>query len=82
VIVSFVVDVTGPAGTRRYRVTDTDLNEETAGEIAAQRYCVDTPSGLTRRSEVRAVVGPGEVVESHTPRPAMPIGIDVTGGAV
>ena len=68
-IISYVVDVTGPAGARWYGCTDTDLTPAMAEECAAQRYCIDTQIGLGRRGEVRVRVDSSQEVQTHPPRP-------------
>ena len=71
-IIAFTVKTMGPSGTRWFRVVDTDLTQATAELIAAQRYCIDTPTGLGRLDEVTATAGLGEQVAAHQPRPVLP----------
>lgn len=67
---SYLIDTKGPAGSRRYRVTDTGLGPDRAVVLARFRYCIDTV-GLDRLDEVSGVADAGSAVDWHTPRPVM-----------
>lgn len=66
----YVVDVRGPVGAARYRVTDTRIGPHEAVFTARAKYCIDNKQvGLGRLDEVTGSVVEESVVDRHAHHP-------------